>query len=42
MRISGSFLPRGKWKADDGTVYEGGRTVTVESPLLRLPYFERQ
>ncbi len=35
-------LPQGKWKADDGTAYEGGRTVTVEAPIARLPYFEQQ
>jgi alpha-glucosidase len=35
-------LPQGRWKADDGTVYEGGRTITIDAPISRLPYFERQ
>ena len=33
-------LPEGRWKAADGTLYEGGR-VTVDAPLEALPYFER-
>jgi alpha-glucosidase (family GH31 glycosyl hydrolase) len=35
-------LPPGKWKADDGTVYDGGSTITVNAPLDRLPHFELQ
>ena len=35
-------LPQGKWKADDGTAYEGGRTIAIDAPIARLPYFERQ
>ena len=35
-------LPPGKWKADDGQVYDGPTTVEVATPLERLPYFERQ
>ena len=35
-------LPSGeKWKYVDGTVYKGGQTVEVKSPLEVLPYFER-
>jgi alpha-glucosidase len=34
-------LPKGKWKADDGKAYKGGKTVFVEVPLERLPRFER-
>jgi alpha-glucosidase (family GH31 glycosyl hydrolase) len=34
-------LPKGKWKADDGKIYEGGNTITVNVPLDRLPYFEK-
>ena len=33
-------LPSGRWKADDGTLYEGG-THDIMVPLDRLPYFER-
>ena len=35
-------IPKGKWKADDGRVIEGPADVTLEVPLERLPYFERQ
>ena len=34
-------LPPGKWKGDDGSVYDGPATITVPAPLERLPYFER-
>ncbi len=34
-------LPCGSWKYVDGTVYEGGKTVEVASPIDVLPYFER-
>ena len=35
-------LPAGNsWKYIDGKVYEGGQTVTVDSPIEVLPYFER-
>ena len=34
-------LPPGKWKADDGQVYDGKSTVEVSVPLERLPYFEK-
>lgn len=33
-------LPKGKWKDEQGKVYKGGRTVRIEVPLGRLPYFE--
>ena len=35
------ILPEGKWRYRDGTVYDGGATVTVDAPLSVLPYFER-
>ena len=34
-------LPPGKWKADDGKVYEGPATIEVAAPLSRLPHFEK-
>lgn len=34
------ILPDGKWKADDGTIYEGG-SHTINVPIRRIPYFER-
>ena len=35
-------LPEGQWRADDGALYEGGRSVTISTPLERLPYFIRE
>ena len=34
-------IPDGRWRADDGEVFVGPRTVRIETPLVRLPYFER-
>ena len=34
-------VPPGRWRADDGAVVEGPKTVTVKTPLSRLPYFEQ-
>ena len=34
-------VPPGIWKSDDGTVVSGPTHVVVETPLTRLPYFER-
>lgn len=34
-------LPAGKWKADDGKIYDGGKTLNIEVPLDRIPYFEK-
>jgi len=33
-------LPKGKWKADDGKVYEGDKIIEIKVPLDRLPYFK--
>ena len=34
-------IPPGRWRADDGMVYDGPITVEVAAPLTRLPHFER-
>ena len=34
-------FPEGSWRGPDGTLYEGGQTLTVPAPLDVLPYFER-
>ena len=34
------IIPDGTWRADDGTLFTGPRTVEVVTPLTRLPYFE--
>jgi len=36
------LVPPGTWKADDGTTVVGPKKITVETPLMRLPYFEKQ
>ena len=36
------FVPPGTWRADDGTEVVGPKTVTVATPLARLPHFVRQ
>jgi alpha-glucosidase (family GH31 glycosyl hydrolase) len=35
------IFPKGKWKGDDGSTISGGKTVKIQVPLERLPYFER-
>ena len=35
------ILPKGKWLADDGKIYKGGKTYEINVPLNRLPYFEK-
>jgi alpha-glucosidase len=34
-------LPEGKWKAEDGAVYDGNNIIEISVPLERLPYFTR-
>ncbi len=34
-------LPAGVWKAEDGTLYEGEKTVTVPAPFDRVPVFRK-
>lgn len=34
-------LPRGEWRDDRGKKFRGPRTIEIEVPLERLPYFER-
>ena len=33
------ILPKGKWKSDTGKTYKGGKSINIEVPLTRLPYF---
>ena len=35
-------LPNGRWKDDQGKIHRGGKTITIDVPLYRLPYFEKQ
>ena len=34
-------LPKGKWQDELGNVYEGGRTIRIDVPIERLPYFKK-
>ena len=33
-------LPKGKWRDDEGKIYEGGKSYNIIVPLKRLPFFE--
>ena len=33
-------LPKGQWKDDLGKVHKGGKTIEVDVPIDRLPYYE--
>ncbi len=35
-------LPRGNWRDDQGRRHRGGRTITIEVPLDRLPWFAKE
>jgi len=35
-------LPKGTWKSDIGEMIAGGKTIEINAPLERLPYFRRQ
>ncbi len=32
-------LPKGKWRAEDGKIYKGNKTIVVDAPLNRIPNF---
>lgn len=34
-------LPKGRWKDDQGKVHKGDKSITIDVPLSRLPYFEK-
>jgi alpha-glucosidase len=34
-------LPKGKWRDELGNVFTGGKKISVDAPLNRLPYFEK-
>jgi len=35
------ILPKGKWRDDLGKTHKGGKTIEIDVPLNRLPYFEK-
>jgi len=41
VRIRKVVLPKGTWKAEDGTSFKGGKTIEISVPLERLPYFRK-
>ena len=34
-------LPKGKWRDELGNIYDGGKTIKIDAPIERLPYFEK-
>ena len=34
-------LPKGKWQDDKGKIYRGNKTIEIEVPLDRLPFFTK-
>lgn len=34
-------LPAGRWRDDEGKTFEGPCRLTVNTPISRLPYFEK-
>ena len=34
-------LPKGKGRDDRGKMHKGGKTIQIDVPIERLPYFER-
>ncbi len=34
-------FPKGKWEGDDGRIIKGGKTLEIQVPLERLPYFKK-
>lgn len=34
-------LPKGQWRDELGNVFEGGKTVKIDAPIERLPYFTK-
>lgn len=35
------LIPKGKWKDDQGKMFKGPKTITIDVPLSRLPYYEK-
>ena len=42
VSIDGGVIPPGSWIADDGSIVIGPKTISVGTPLGRLPYFKIQ
>lgn len=32
-------LPKGRWKDEQGRIYKGGKTYSIDVPISRIPYF---
>ena len=42
QRSRSVYLPQGQWKdVDTGILYQGGKRITVDAPLERIPVFEK-
>ena len=34
-------LPKGNWRDEKGVKYQGGKTISIQADIDRLPYFEK-
>ena len=34
------YLPKGKWRDDQGKTFKGPKKIAIDVPLDRLPYYE--
>ena len=35
------MLPKGTWRDELGEIHQGGRTISINAGIERLPYFEK-
>ena len=35
------MLPEGRWRDEQGKIHKGGKTITIDAGIERLPYFEK-
>ncbi len=35
------ILPEGKWKGDDGIIVNGNRTIEIDAPIDRIPFYTK-
>ena len=35
------ILPKGKWRGDDGKIIKGNKTIEIDAPISRIPFFTK-
>ncbi|MFH4964768.1 glycoside hydrolase family 31 protein [Gaetbulibacter sp. M235] len=35
------ILPKGKWQGDDGKIVRGNKTIEIDAPISRIPFFTK-